>query len=43
MDWVDPLVHGCAALAVTALGFAAARLRFRRKEDTSAPADLGLD
>lgn len=43
MEWVDPLVRGCAALSATALIFAAARYRFRSKEDTDGPGDLGLD
>jgi hypothetical protein len=43
MEWVEPLVRGCAALVGTVLVFAAARFRFRRKEDVGAPADLGLD
>ena len=43
MDWLEPLVRGCIALSATGLLFAAARLRFRGKEDVGAPADLGLD
>lgn len=43
MEWLDPLVRGCAALAGTGLLFAAARFRFRSKEDSDGPGDLGLD
>lgn len=43
MDWLDPLVRGCGALAVTGLLFAAARFRLQGKEDAGAPSDLGLD
>jgi hypothetical protein len=43
MDWLEPLVRGCTALAVTGLLFAVARFRFQDKEDAGAPADLGLD
>ena len=43
MDWLEPLVRGCIALAATGLMFALARFRFRGKEDVGAPSDLGLD
>jgi hypothetical protein len=43
MEWLDPLVRGCVALAATGLLFALARFRFRSKEDGGAPSDLGLD
>ena len=43
MDWLEPLLRGCIALAATGAMFAVARFRFRDKEDTGAPADLGLD
>ena len=43
MDWVEPLVRGCLALAATGLLFTAARFRFRAKEHAGAPSDLGLD
>jgi hypothetical protein len=43
MDWMEPLVRGCLALAATGVLFAAARFRFRGKEDSGAPSDLGLD
>jgi hypothetical protein len=43
MDWLEPLVRGCLALAATGALFAAARFRFRGKEDSGASSDLGLD
>jgi hypothetical protein len=43
MDWMEPLVRGCLALAATGVLFAAARFRFQDKEDSGAPSDLGLD
>lgn len=42
-DWLEPLVRGLVALALAAIVFAAARLRFRRKESRGAGADIGLD
>jgi hypothetical protein len=43
MDWLEPLMRGCLALAATGVLFAAARFRFRDKEESGAPSDLGLD
>jgi hypothetical protein len=43
MEWLEPLMRGCLALLGTGLVFGAARYRFRRKEDSGAPGDVGLD
>ena len=42
-EWVDPVVRGLVALAITALLFGAARMRFRGRGGGDAPSDTGLD
>jgi hypothetical protein len=41
--WVLPLVRGLLALLLCALLFLAARHRWREREETRGPADIGLD
>lgn len=42
-EWLEPLLRGLIALALAAIVFAAARVRFRRKESPGAGSDIGLD
>jgi hypothetical protein len=42
-EWLQPLLHGCGALGLAALGFGLARLRFTRRRERGDPTDVGLD
>ena len=43
MDWSEPVVRGVVALLGALLLGLLAKARFRGKDDTVAPQDLGLD